>query len=218
LRASPQQALAEIINGNTAMALTWVAPGTDVKDGKLAGKLAFTLLPGDSQAYRFATKTWESRGEEENIHVPLLSVSGRMAAVASNSADPRRAQSFVLWLSDRGVSQQVGPHSAATTLFRQSQIATSTRWTGSLPAEVSRQYAEVLASSLELPRAFPGITIPGRADYLSALDKAVIDAVTGKQSPKEALAAVAARWKEITDKLGADSQRRANARSLGQGN
>ena len=86
----------------------------------------------------------------------------------------------------------------------------------SLSPEASRQYADSLANSLSLPRAFPGLRLPGRLDYLAALDEAVLQALDGKPAA-EALSAAAKRWQEITDKLGVESQRRANARSLGQG-
>jgi ABC-type glycerol-3-phosphate transport system substrate-binding protein len=139
-----------------------------------------------------------------------------MAAVTSSSADPRRAQGFVVWLTSREASSQVGPHSAATTLFRKSQTAGAVRWTGGLADDAARQYAEVLSQTLSLPRAFPGLRLPGRLDYLAALDKAVRQAVRGEKPAAEALAEAAKSWQETTDELGLQQQRRANARSLGQ--
>src|SRR5439155_25557422 len=174
------------------------------------------LLPGSHQAYRFATKTWEDRGSEENPHVPVLSLSGRLAAATSSAADLRRAEGFVIWLAGREVSQQVGPHSAATALFRNSQIATSNRWTGLLSPEASRQYADTLSQTLSLPRAFPSLTLPSRHAYLAALDDAVEMAFD--TPPAQILADVAKKWKSITDSVGVEAQRRANERSLGQGN
>jgi hypothetical protein len=202
--------------GHCAMAITW--PTADISDSATTERetrLRFALLPGAGQAYRFATKTWESRGDDEASYVPLRCVSGRMAALSASSADPRRAQGFVVWLAGREVSQQTGPRSGATTLFRSSHVATSARWTGSLSPDVSRQYADVLAQTLSLPRSFPGLTVPGRLDYLTALDEAVRQAIDGKPAA-EALSEAAKRWSAITEKLGVESQRRANARSLGQ--
>jgi ABC-type glycerol-3-phosphate transport system substrate-binding protein len=174
------------------------------------------LLPGGRQGYRFATKTWEDRSAEDDPHVPLLAITGRMAAVTSSSADPKRAQGFVVWLSSREASSQVGPHSAATTLFRKSQMAGAGRWTSGLTDDAARQYAEVLSQTLSLPRAFPGLRLPGRLEYLAALDNAVRQAAGGEKPAAEALAEAAKRWQEITEKLGIKEQRRANARSLGQ--
>ncbi len=214
-RLSPIEIFHNIRAGQCTMAITWpvgdlaASAATDAD-----AKLRFALLPGSSQAYRFATKSWEARSVGDEPRVSLRSISGRMAAASSSSSDPRRAQGFVVWLAGRDVSQQVGPHSTATTLFRNSQIASSSRWTGSLSSEVSRQYAEVLAQSLSLPRGF-SLTIPGRSDYLAALDAAVHQALEGKPAAT-ALAEAAQKWTEITSKLGVEAQTRANARSLGQ--
>jgi hypothetical protein len=58
--------------------------------------------------------------------------------------------------------------------------------------------------------------LPGRLDYLAAIDKAVQQAASGEMAPAEALAEAAARWREISEKLGIEAQRKASARSLGQ--
>ena len=75
---------------------------------------------------------------------------------------------------------------------------------------------EALAQTLALPRVFAGMRLPGRIEYLAALDAAVQQAASGELPAKDALAKAAALWQEITDKLGRDQQRQANARSLGQ--
>ena len=57
--------------------------------------------------------------------------------------------------------------------------------------------------------------MPGRADYLAALDEAVQAAVRGKQTPAEALKAAAERWREINQRLGVEQQKAAYLHSLG---
>src|SRR5439155_23739158 len=129
----PAGTLLKLRAGSAAMAIGWPAPeqaGGSVNNESV--RLGFALLPGSRQAYRYGTRRWDERTADENRHVPLLSIAGRMAAVASSSADRRRAQGFVIWLAGSEVSQQVSPHSPATTLFRQSQMASAARWTASL--------------------------------------------------------------------------------------
>src|SRR4029079_1157980 len=111
-------------------------------------KLRFAMLPSSREAYRFATKTWEPRGEGDVPHVAIRSISGRMAAVSASSSDARRAQGFVVWLAGRAVSPRVSQHSAAPPLFRQPQIAPAGGWTASLSPDAGRQYAEVLSHTL----------------------------------------------------------------------
>ena len=59
------------------------------------------------------------------------------------------------------------------------------------------------------------LCLPGRTEYLAALDAAVASAVRGRKSPAEALRDAAAQWRQITARLGLDRQRTAYRRSLG---
>ncbi len=209
----PGEVFQSIRRGSCAMAITWPLNEITAGDAQpFDSKLRFALLPGSNEAFRFATKTWETRGAGEESRIALRAISGRMAAVSAASNQASRAQGFVVWLSGRDVSQQVSPRSASTTLFRQSQIATSARWTGALPPDISRQYAETLAQSLNLSRGF-GLTLPG--DYLLSISDAVREALQGKPA-QEALTEAAKNCAALTEKIGRDAQIRANARSLGQ--
>ena len=58
------------------------------------------------------------------------------------------------------------------------------------------------------------LRIPGRDQYLLALDQAVADALAG-QDARAALETAANRWREITTQLGLEKQRAAYRRSLG---
>jgi multiple sugar transport system substrate-binding protein len=217
---TPQQAVQELSARRAAMAIGWPAPAA--VDEALAGRLiaddtiGFAPLPGSTEAYRFATQTWEPREEGDSPHVPLLAVSGRMGAIAATTAEPNRTAGLLAWLAGPEISAVVGPHGAATTLFRASHVKSADRWTGALGPAASRRYAETLATALALPRAFPGLRLPGRSDYLAALDRAVREALAGDVPPSEALQSAAAEWDRITERLGRDTQRRANALSLGQ--
>jgi multiple sugar transport system substrate-binding protein len=53
---------------------------------------------------------------------------------------------------------------------------------------------------------YPEIFIPGAAQYEDSLDLHVNKALTGQETPQEALDAVAKEWDEITDSLGRDKQ------------
>jgi ABC-type glycerol-3-phosphate transport system substrate-binding protein len=215
---TPDQAWRELREGRVAMALTWpsATPGAETKSDAREAKIGFALLPGSPVAYNFATKSWDRRATDDPSRVPLLAMSGRLASVTSSSSDPARAAGFLVWLAGREASGQLAAHSSATTLYRLSQAANPVRWTASLPPNSARQYADALTQTMELPRAFPGMRLPGHADYLQALDKVVAQAIAGKKSPEEALTEAADAWRAINEKLGVKEQLRANARSLGQ--
>ena len=59
------------------------------------------------------------------------------------------------------------------------------------------------------------LRLPGRDEYLAALDAAVLSAISGDASPEEALAAASAKWQEITAAQGLERQQRALRRDLG---
>jgi ABC-type glycerol-3-phosphate transport system substrate-binding protein len=212
---TPSQALAELCAGRAAMAITWPRPA-GVKDDPL-GKLpiGFALLPGSREAYNFPQKKWEPRKDGEEVHVPLLGIAGRLAAVTSTTADAGQAQSFLVWLASREMSPLVGPSSSETTMHRDSHLADPTRWASGLDAAAAKSYADALKQSTALQR-FVSLRLPGRDEYLAALDKAVQSAVAGQQSCADALAAASARWQEITAARGLEKQRQALHRSLGQ--
>jgi multiple sugar transport system substrate-binding protein len=62
---------------------------------------------------------------------------------------------------------------------------------------------------------FVSLRLPGRDEYLAALDAAVAQAVAGDAKPADALATAAAKWREITARIGLENQRRALRRDLG---
>ena len=64
------------------------------------------------------------------------------------------------------------------------------------------------ATEANLKVGFPDLNIPGAAQYLDALDLAVNKALSGEADPKAALDAAAEDWKGITERLGADNQKK----------
>ncbi len=202
--------------GQCGLALSWpttAGKGPSPPDQHL--QVGFAELPGSREAYDVAEKTWESRRNDEDPHVPLLAVAGRMGVVPSGSEWPGAAFQLLFWLSDEQ-STQVSPSSPATTLFRSAHVERPGTWVERhVPARTAAQYAEMTQQTLCRPQCLFALRIPGRAEYLSALDEAVHQAVGAKQAPQEALGQAAARWREITDRLGVKRQRQAYWSSLG---
>lgn len=220
-KLTPTAAVAEVRGGRAAMAIGW--PGT--KGAGQAGetgvadqqKIAFALLPGATRTYNFATDEWEDRDPELEERVATLAVAGRFAAVASSSASAKRAEALLVWMAGSEASSAIGPASPATTLFRRSHQQTATRWAAGLPAPAAQQYAQTLAEASALSQTFPGVRLPGREQYLEALDQAVQQALSGDKSAEAALKAAAAAWQATTDRVGVEQQKRAILRSVGEG-
>jgi multiple sugar transport system substrate-binding protein len=136
--------------------------------------------------------------------------------VGAKSAQAEAAFRLLLWLSDERTSPQVSAASPATTLFRQSNLRSPGQWVEKpVSAAAAAQYGDATESALRHEQWLGALRLPGRAEYLAALDEAVAAAVRGEKSPLEALIAADAKWRKITERLGLERQKAAYRHSLG---
>ena len=221
----PAAARAEFWKGNAAMAVSWPTGAEHLKgkhgdagmnrEGRIPS-IGFAELPGATEVYRPSGNAWEPRGDDASQCVPLLGVAGRVGLVLAESRHADAAFELLLWLTEPQWSSQVFAASPATTLFRRSQVGSAKAWVESnVSASAARQYAEQTAETLSQRQFLASFRMPGRADYLAALDEAVQAAVRGRQAPAEALKAAAEKWREINHRLGIERQRAAYLHSLG---
>jgi len=206
--------------GECGLALTW--PSAADKDCPKPGpslRVGFAELPGSTDVYNVsaqAAQAWEPRQSGDAAHVPLLDVAGRVGTVTTRSQWPEVSFGLLLWLSDQQWSRQTSAASPATTIFRQTDVSYPQAWVEEvMSAAAASQYARLTQQMLNRQQWLFALRIPGRAEYLKALDEAVQQAVLGQKPPKEVLAQAAARWREITKRYGTDAQRAAYRHSLG---
>jgi multiple sugar transport system substrate-binding protein len=220
---TPHDARRELLAGRAALAVCWPtnAPvaGQEPFDEPVRFPVRFAELPGSPEVFEPGLG-WEQRTAEEDPRVPLLSTAGRLGSVALGSPRSRSAAGVLAWLARRrsvaGVGQNAGPISAATSMYRSSQLQHAPLWVDSVLNEAAaRSYASVVAQTHTRPTPLFSVRIPGRDRYLAALDEAVQSAIEGKQQPGDALSAAAAKWSEITKQIGVERQRIAYFRSLG---
>jgi ABC-type glycerol-3-phosphate transport system substrate-binding protein len=222
LEFDPAAVRAEFWKGTTAMAISWPSAnvaGTlrvPLADGTRSVPATLAELPGAAEVYRASSNTWEPRSGDAGRRVPLLGISGRMGVVRAESEHADAAFQLLLWLSDPQWSAQVFAGSPATTLFRNDQIAAAKNWVESgVSTSATRQYAQQTAATLSRGQFLASLRVPGRAEYLAALDEAVQAAVRGQQSPSDALKRAAEKWRAISKRLGVEKQKAAYLRSLG---
>jgi ABC-type glycerol-3-phosphate transport system substrate-binding protein len=213
---SPADALAELIIGRCAMALTWptgIKPaGAEARPAEHV--LAFAELPGDDDVYDFGRKQWMGRQAGESLHVPLVGVAGRLAAVTSTSPRAEAAAELVAWLSSAKATSRLARASGAMALFRASQEPAVELWCAGLRSEEARQYFAVARQAQSRPQRLMTIRLLGADRYLAALDEAVAAALSG-ENPAQALKDAAGKWQAITDQVGRARQLTALKRSLG---
>ncbi len=194
----PAAVRAEFWKGTTAMAISWPTAnvsgtlrvptqnGTRSVPDTLPA--TFAELPGATEVYRVSSGTWEPRTTDAGRRVPLLGIAGRLGVVRADSQHVDAAFELLLWLSDPQWSAQIFAGSPATTLFRTDQIPAAKSWVESgVSNSAARQYAEQTSAALSRGQFLASLRLPGRAEYLAALDEAVHAAVRGQLSPGMAL-------------------------------
>ena len=175
----------------------------------------FVELPGSRQVFNLDRREWDKRAEDDDRRVPLLAVAGRLGVVGKDSAHPEAAFQLLRWLSDDRMSPQVSAASPATTLFRQSNLKSPGQWVEKPASAAALQYGDATQSALSHEQWLGALRLPGRTEYLAALDDAVRAVVVDQEPPLDALLQADKTWREITEGLGIDSQRAAYRHSLG---
>ena len=217
LEMDPAAARAAFWKGKAGMAITWpTAADEALAELEPDFPAGVAELPGSPDVYDLGETSWEKRDKDSDGRVPLVSTAGRVGMVTTGSKWPDASLQLLLWLTDKKWSGQVCSQSVSTTLFRRSHIGIASGWVESpMPDEAAQQYGEAVATALERQQRLLALSIPGRPEYLAALDEAVRAAVRKEKSPQEALDGAAARWQEITEELGVEKQKKAYRASLG---
>ncbi len=100
-----------------------------------------------------------------------------------NARRPREAADLLALLSSKDWAERLSPESAATTMFRQSQMKRPRVWTdAALTLESSESYAEVVSHTQSQPTHMCALRIPGWQRYLAVLDEAVLSARSGQKN------------------------------------
>ncbi len=218
----PATARAAFLRGQCGMALTWPTAAQQGKEKSDLNKIDATIrigfceLPGSPKVFNAGSRVWDDRTEENDSRVPLLALSGRLGVVSAKSDHADAAFQLLVWLSDERMSLQISAASPATTLFRKAHLKSPSQWVEkSISAPSAIQYADATEAAMRHEQWLGALRIPGRAEYLKALDEAVVTAVQGKKPAMDALLQADAQWRKITERLGLESQKTAYRHSLG---
>jgi hypothetical protein len=220
LQLSPDDCCRRLLAGHCAMTLAWphrVSPGARANTTATQVVVGTAELPGSDDVYSMGDGQWHRRESSEAGRVPLLGTSGRLASVARTARARRAALAMLVHITSQQWSTDISPHSAATTLYRTSQIPDASAWTdGVLDSRNAALYAELVQQTQRRSLSLASIRLPGRHRYLSALDAAVHLAIQGAASPSDSLQNAADQWRSITAELGMETQQSAYWRSLGK--
>lgn len=212
---TPQSAWREMLAGHCGMALCWPVPDLRASAEGNKIRIGFAELPGSPAVYSQSESKWQQRGSDEDPRVPLLGMAGRLAGVAATAENEVGAQALVAWLAGPEVGGHLATRSESTTVFRASQESLAGKFVLPADAAIGGQYALAVHAGQFRPQWSPGVRLPGREEYLVALDKAVQSKLKGETESAPALAAAAKKWEEVTARRGVKEQKRALENSLG---
>ncbi len=220
LQYDPAAVRAAFWRGECGMALSWPTAAKEAESQESRvdpqTRVGFAELPGSRRVFNLTGHVWDNRSEDDDPRVPLLAVAGRLGVVNAKSAHADAAFQLLLWLSDERMSPQISAASPATTLFRQSNLKSPGQWVEKpVPAAAAVQYGDATEAAFRHEQWLGALRLPGRAEYLAALDEAVAAAVRGDKAPLESLLDADAKWRKITARLGPDRQKAAYRHSLG---
>ena len=224
LQYDPAAVRAAFWEGRSAMAIAWPtasdagwpADGSPDLQADDPPRVGFAELPGSREVFDLSHRSWTARARNDRPGVPLLAVSGRLGAVTADSPHQEAAFRLLFWLTADQTNREFSPRSAATTLFRHAQAKSPGAWVERMATpEAAGQYGRVIEATLGREQWVFALRIPGRGEYLAALDEAVDQAIHDRAPPLEALYQASRRWNEITDRLGREQQRAAYLNSLG---
>jgi len=216
LRFDPADVRSEFWSGHCGLALTCPtatdrqsAPGPKIK-------ASIAELPGADTVYNRDEGSWVKRKNDDEMRIPLLSIDGRLGVVSINSPNQAAAFQSLLWLSGSQGDRRPSMASRGSTMFRKWHTRRPIGWVeSSMPAVTAGRYAATLSRTLNRKQWLFALRIPGRSEYLKALDEAVHKAIEGRLHPVDALSQAADQWRNITQKLGRKRQLKAYLHSLG---
>ena len=211
---TPADTRAAFWQGRCGLALTWPTAAEPLPShGDSQVKVLFAELPGSANVYHVGAKQWQARAPGDEGRVTLLGLAGRVGMVSATAQYPAATLQLLSWLSAAQPEHPLAAASGATTLSRPSQEKWPQAWTEKPVGAAAGQYVAILKRAQQRQQWLGAPRIPGRTEYLAALDQAVAAALAGSP-PADALRQAADRWRQITARLGPAQQRAAYLRSL----
>ncbi|MCU7833635.1 MAG: extracellular solute-binding protein [gamma proteobacterium symbiont of Taylorina sp.] len=211
------EARESFISGKTALLLDWgdsAQLSANANHSKISGKVGYFALPGSKKVWN--SKSWEWQQFDLIHKVPFLAFGGWVAGVAKNSQNKEKAWEYIMWYSNPVNSlQDVVTAGTGINPYRFTHFSNIDAWTQSLTPTSAAEFLNVLATSLDSPNAALDLRIPGFYLYTEVLEQQLSLILASKVSVKKGMDKVAARWEQITDKLGRNKQLAIYRSSMG---
>ena len=178
-------------------------------------KVGFSILPGSPDVYNYKTGAWDTI--EGNNFAPYLAFLG-WGLYVTKAAETRKvneaAWDLVKHLSSKDITLWMNIYPSGMNPSRKSHFDPKDWTIAGYPEADAKQYLDSISQSYDHPNRIVDLRIPGQGEYWIAAEDEWTRAVSGEVSSQEALDNAAAKWEEITDRLGRDSQKKLYTSSL----
>jgi multiple sugar transport system substrate-binding protein len=209
-----EQTLAQVIqafgNGEAVFSDSWDAPFVQAMEpgSPTRNKVSIALSPGARRVWNRRSGSWDDFPEVS--YAPYVAY-GSTAAVARESAQRQAAFDFL------GFFANAENHAADLLVgrfginpFRHTDLnrgfwVKQAGW----DQAVAESYVQMLERMDQSHNRILDLRIHRGQDYVHVLSVGVYRALTGRESPQSALDTVAARWRELTARVGVEKQREA---------
>lgn len=175
-----------------------------IRGGTVRGGLAFPTdvetIDGDWNVLNLPT----SEMLVDSLVKPMPDAFSTVAMLPANCRQTEASKTFLGWLSG-------GEGSQASR--RKMPPMHSTR--ESIQDDIDGPYTSWITQPLRSATTMPTLQVIASGEYYASLDEEVIRCLDGKSTAKQSLETTAARWNEITNRVGADRQLRAWRRAQG---
>ncbi|MBN1296507.1 extracellular solute-binding protein [bacterium] len=183
-------------------------------ESRIKGQFATIINPGVTKVWNWKTNKWQDFPQVNKA--PFLAFGGWAFGLTSTCKAPELAYKFISYVStpERSLEAVLNPRSARQP-YRKSHFANLEKWKEFGFSDPAEEYIDAVDETLAHPNVRADLRIPGTGRYYDALDVGIARALAGEISAKQALDEVAARWDEITNELGRESQLKYYRDSIG---
>jgi len=197
------------VAGNFALAIDWPDIGILAQDKTqsiVSDKLGYAMAPGSDRVWNLETGKWDSFPDVS--YAPYLGWGGWHASVAATSPNTAAAWHFANFLdTTKNALQAVTTPGTARGPYRTDEFDPEVWRDSAVAFAQPEEYLTAQQDSFGHPNVQFDLRIPEAGRYFEALDTAAQLALSGQSTAKEALGKCAEEWKNITEQIGAESQK-----------
>jgi multiple sugar transport system substrate-binding protein len=172
-------------------------------------KMSFSILPGSPEVYSNQRGEWDRVGAHQLNFAPNEAFIGWGLYVMQEAEERGVAEAawdLAAHLGGKDLSLWMAIYPSGFQPYRSSHFDVR-HWVNSgYPREFAEAYLASQSASYNHPNRAIEPRIPAIFDYYIAAEEEVALAVAGEKTAEEALESAAARWDEITDRNGRESQ------------